>query len=187
MRLFAGDPLWCSASILQHAHEATPADIKQATEKIGPILGDQILAVFAFPNQVTATFTSNHKNQAAAGPWGIELVGTKRAVRILADINPRILVGEHTRFSDQGAELRWLPWQDDPGLKSSPAERTVGAANKRVTDDWIKAVRENHSPECSGENAMRAIEMAHAVFASALQRARIAIPLKTRSHPLDRA
>jgi predicted dehydrogenase len=185
MRLFAGDPLSCAATILEGGREATFADIKQATEKIGPILGDQVVAIFTFPNQVTATFQSNRKRQSAAGPWGVELVGTKRAVRVLADINPRILIGEHTRFSDQGAELRWLPWQDDPSLKSSPAEKTVGAANKRVTDDWLKAIRENRSPECSEENAMRALEMAHAVFASGLQHARVPFPLEKRSHPLE--
>jgi hypothetical protein len=37
---------------------------------------------------------------------------------------------------------------------------------------------------CSGYAAMRALEMAMAVFAAGLARGRVAFPLKNRQHPL---
>src|ERR1051326_7928007 len=58
MRLFAGDPLWCSARVSENGKEVTPADAKKPTEDIGPVLGDEVEAQFTFGNGVIASFTS---------------------------------------------------------------------------------------------------------------------------------
>ena len=63
MRFFAGDPLWCTARVLQAGREITAADAHPATENIGPVAGDDIFAQFAFPNAVNATFTSRIQNR----------------------------------------------------------------------------------------------------------------------------
>lgn len=184
MRFYAGEPVWCSARILAEGKEVAPPEIKRATEGIGPIIGDRIYATIAFPREVTASFVSDHRNQEAAGPWGIELIGTKRSIRILADIYPRIFVGEHTKFSDAGAHLNWEPWAGNSQANATASERTVPAANNRVADDWLKAIAEDREPVCSGMNGMKAVEIAHGIFAAGLSRQRVEFPLKNRKHPL---
>jgi predicted dehydrogenase len=182
MRFFAADPLWCTARILEKSREVTRADAKHATEEIGPIIGDDIFAQFAFPNNVNATFRSARPNQAAAGHWGIEMIGTKAAVRVLADINPSILIREHPKTGSDPSSENWQKW---PGESSILQDKSVAAANRRVVEDWLGAIRQNKEPVCSGFNAMRAIEMAHAIFAAGLERTRISLPLKNRKHPLQ--
>jgi predicted dehydrogenase len=71
MRLFAGQPKWCSAQVLQDGRDAKAEDWRLAGEEIGPILGDEIEAQFSFDKNVWATFTSrgNCAMSWATGEW----------------------------------------------------------------------------------------------------------------------
>lgn len=182
MRFFAGEPQWCTARVLQAGQPVTPQSSRPATEGIGLVLGDYVFAQFAFAGGVNATFTSGKANQQAAGPWGLELIGTKGAARVLADMCPRVFVRSHGDWRT----TEWKPVEGDPTTASSDAERSVQRANDRVVDDWLEAIQTNREPACSGFAAMKAVEMAHAVFAASLSGERVAIPLKNREHPLAR-
>jgi predicted dehydrogenase len=179
MRLVAGDPLWCSAHILQKGREVTVGDARDATEKIGRVLGDEIEAQFAFPNGVHGTFTSRGRNRETAGHWGIEITGSKGAVRILADIGPRVFVRQTPSWSDTGAKIEWQPLSPPQGAKEPG-----GAGNARLVDDWLGAIESNREPASSGHTARNAIEMVMAVYQAGLSRGRVSFPLKQREHPL---
>jgi predicted dehydrogenase len=182
MRLFAGDPQWCTAHILQKGSEVTIADARDATEKIGRVLGDEIEAQFGFPNGVHGTFTSRGRNREAAGHWGIELVGSKGVVRILADIGPRIFVRQAPAWSDAGAKIEWQPLDAAPAGVKEPS----GRGNARLVDDWLAAIESNREPASSGLTARNAIEMVMAVYQAGLSRGRVSLPLKQREHPLGK-
>jgi predicted dehydrogenase len=184
MRLFGGDPLWCSARVTQNGKDITLKDARQATEDIGPIAGDEIHAQFAFRNGLNASFVSRAQYRGAAGHWGIELIGSKGRVRILADIWPNLLLLSPGEWKPAGTTFDWRPWKDDPTLAAAAAERTTAKANARVVDDWLEAIRLKRDPACSGYNAMKALEMAMAVFQAGLTGARASFPLKPRNHPL---
>ena len=184
MRFLAGDPLWCTARILQAGHEITLGDAHTATETIGPVAGDDIFAQFAFPNGVNATFTSRARNRELAGPWNIELLGTKGAAKVQMDIAPRVYGLKSGNWTPQGKTSEWRPLENDPALGLPASERSVAGANQRVVDDWLAAIAENRDPICSGHAGMKALEMAMAVFAAGLARQRIEFPLKHRHHPL---
>jgi predicted dehydrogenase len=181
MRLFAGDPLWCTAHILHRGREALMGDIRAAGEKIGPVLGDEIEAQFSFPKGVHGTFTSRARNRETAGHWGIELIGSKSAIRLLADIVPRVFVRSQTAWSDSGAKTEWspMPWDKPPDFKPG-----VDGANGRMLDDLLASIEKNQQPACSGLDATKAIEMAMAIYHAGLSRERITFPLKARGHPL---
>jgi len=66
-------------------------------------------------------------------------------------------------WTAQGRTSEWRLWEQDPSLHLGDAERGFTAANKRVVDDWLAAIRESREPVCSGTAAMRALEMAMAV------------------------
>lgn len=182
VRLFAGDPLWCNARILQSGREVTLADAHPATEGIGPIVGDEIEATFAFPRGVNVHYTSRAQNAKTAGPWGMELIGSKGRARLLNDVFIDAFIWRGSEVSAKGQSGGWVPLEGaTPGTTE---ERSFPASNRRVVDDWLAAIRENREPVCSGHAGMKALEMIHAIFAAGIARTRVALPLKDRRHPL---
>lgn len=184
MRLFAGDPQWCSARVLEKGREAQLADARAATEDIGPVVGDQIDAQFAFASGVLGTFTSRAGLRDHAGWWGMELIGDKGSARILLDIWPRVMLAKRSPWTDDGRSETWAPLEDDPAAKAPLIERSTDRANARVVDDWLRAIAESREPACSGRNGAKAVEMVHAVWRAGLSGGRVALPLAERGHAL---
>jgi len=184
MRFLAGDPLWCAARVLQAGHEITLEDAHPATEDIGPVAGDEILAEFAFGKGIHATFVSRAKNREPAGPWGIELVGSKASIKILTEMVPRIYRLKGGNWTTRGKTMEWQLWEQDPTLNWADSERGFAGANERVVNDWLAAITQDREPVCSGSAATRALEMVMAVFGAGLARGRVAFPVKDRQHPL---
>jgi predicted dehydrogenase len=181
MRLFAGDPLWCTAEVLHRGREATANDARVAGEKIGPVLGDEIEAQFGFSKGVHGTFTSRARNRETAGHWGIEFIGSKGAIRLLADIVPRVFIRSPISWSDSGAKAEWspMPWEKPADFKPG-----VDGANARMLDNLLAAIETGRQPSCSASDATKAIEMVMAIYHAGLTRARVTLPLKQRTHPL---
>lgn len=184
VRCFAGEAQWCSARILQGGREVTLADARTASEDIGPIVGDEIDAMFALAKGVNVRFTSRAKNAPASGPWGMELVGTKGSVRVLSDVYPQVLWLQSGGVTLEGEVRTWRPRAGEPSASATTVERGFPASNRRVVDDWLAAIRENREPVCDGYAAMKSLEMIHAVFAAGISRGRVELPLKKRQHPL---
>jgi predicted dehydrogenase len=183
VRFFAGDARWCSARVLQKGREITSTDAHPATEDIGPIAGDEITALFALPAGVNVHYTSRAKNAATAGPWGMELIGTKGRARLLNDVHTTVFLERAEKMSVRGGVREWVPIEANP---NGPVAGTAGqlSGNGRVVDDWLAAIRNNEQALCSGFAAMKSLEMIHAVFAAGLSRGRVELPLKNREHPL---
>jgi predicted dehydrogenase len=184
LRLFAGEPDWCSARVLQNGREITRADVRAASEGIGPVVGDAIFAHFAFPNGVNATFQSRGDYRQTAGPWGLELIGTKGRVRIKANLWPEVWVCGQRGPERADAARDWQRLEGDPTLSLQPGEMTPATANARLVDDWLAALVQDREPICSGFNGMKAVEMALAVFEAGLTRGRVLLPMMRRTHPL---
>lgn len=184
LRSLVGDPVWCTARILQSGREFTRSDARTAKEQIGLIGGNEIDAQFAFANGVFATFTSRGKLRETVGRWGIELIGSKGLVRILMDVFPAVYFLKPGTWTPEGKTDSWQPLKDDPALKLSAEEKGFGPANRRVVDDWLEAIRANCEPACSGRAGMKAVEMVMAVYHAGLSGKRIPFPLTDRRHPL---
>jgi predicted dehydrogenase len=180
MRLFAGDARWCTAQVLQQGRDITAADARVVTEQFGPVAGDQIYAQFAFAHGVTGAFHSRAKLRDSVGHWGIEFTGSKGSARLLADINARVFVTTPTPWSDGGRTDAWQPFKP----ANVPEGGDTAAANRRVAEDWLAAIRTNGQPACSGHAAMKSLEMIMAVYHAALAGTRVSLPLKERGHPL---
>jgi predicted dehydrogenase len=182
MRLFAGDAQWCGARVTQAGRDITPTDARVMKDNVGPVAGDEVTAQFGFAKGVTATFTSRAKLREHTGHWGIEFIGTKGAARILANIPPQVFALKSSGWKPDGKADEWRRLPDDPTLNQPAAGFTE--ANARLVDDWLDAIAKNRAPECSGHNAMKAIEMLMAVYQSALGAKRVSLPLNNRRHPL---
>jgi predicted dehydrogenase len=179
LRMFAGDPVWCSARVLAGGRDITRADARLVKDNVGLVAGDEIFATYAFPDGVNATFTSSQKLRETTGGWGLELYGSKGAARIISDLAPNVFL----RRTEMKGNVRTHTWEPfDPA--------TVKVEDKHPLDpvgDWLDAIAANREPECSLKNAAWAVEMVCAVYASALSGQRAAFPLKERGHPLEKA
>jgi len=177
MRLFLGDPLWCTARVLREGRDITSASRRIVNDNVGYVAGDQVFAQFAFPKAVNATFTSAAKLSETVGHWGIEFFGSKGAARINCDIAPNVFVRRSTGWKSEGKTDAWELL--DVSLVKSPPPQNHGPVG-----DWLDAIAKNREPECSGRNGAWAVEMVMAVYHAALSGRRVSFPLVSRNHPL---
>jgi predicted dehydrogenase len=187
-RLFAGEVKWCQASIQHHGKPATLADAKESpSDKVGLVVGDDISAHFAMESGINVTFRSRVGLEKAAGPFGMEIIGTRGIVRLNSGFAPGISL---LKEPNRSATTRVENWQDWNGGVDPASEVTFeglsgyDASHRRVVRDWLEAIAEKREPLGSGERAMKAIEMAHGVFQAGIEGKRIEFPLVKRTHPL---
>jgi predicted dehydrogenase len=190
-RFFAGNPLWCTSRVLNdEGRDVTRADARPGkNDVLGPVAGREIDAQFAFANGVSGRFMSRRRQQRWPGSWGLVLVGSRGAAHVRAGHPPELWV--LTPPEDVDAPLWQGPWERWAEDAAMAQEETLGdnasrmdRANRRVVDDWLVAIKDDREPQCSGEAAMRALEMIHAVYWAALEKGRVPFPLEERRHPL---
>jgi predicted dehydrogenase len=187
-RLFGGEVQWCQARMRHQGKVPTIADAKESpTDKVGPVVGDDIFASFAMDSGVNVTFRSRVGLEKAAGPFGMEIIGTRGIVRLNSGFAPGIsLLKEPNRAPTTRVE-NWQDWTGgiDPASEATFEGLTgYDASHRRVVRDWLNAIGEQREPLGSGERAMKAIEMAHGVFQAGITGQRVEFPLVKRTHPL---
>ena len=178
MRLFGGDALWCRAGVTLAGRDITKADARMPRDNVGLVAGDEVNAQFGFAKGVIGTFTSRARLREAAGPWGLELLCTKGAARIATNIPTQVFTRPLNSWNAEGSGIAW---------KRPAGPAPAGSflqANARLVDDLIAAADSKREPECSGRNAMRAVEMVMAVYRASLTGSKVAMPLAERGHPL---
>jgi predicted dehydrogenase len=117
----------------------------------------------------------------------MEIIGTQGIVRLKSGFAPSLSL---LLNPDRVATSRVENWQTWNGGVDSTTETTFeglagyDASHRRVVRDWLDAIREQREPLASGERALKAIEMAHGVFAAGISGERVPFPLMKRTHPL---
>jgi predicted dehydrogenase len=187
-RLFGGEVQWCQARMRHQGKVPTIADAKESSsDKVGPVVGDDIFASFAMDSGVNVTFRSRVGLEKAAGPFGMEIIGSRGVVRLNSGFAPTISI---LTDPNRAATTRVENWQDWTGGVDLASEATFegltgyDASHRRVVRDWLQAIEESREPLGSGERAMKAIEMAHGVFQAGITGQRVDFPLVKRTHPL---
>jgi predicted dehydrogenase len=187
-RVFAGEVQWCHARIRVNGRPPLPDDARETpADRVGPVVGDDIFAHFAMASGVNVTFRSRAGLEQAAGPFGMEIVGSRGKVRLHSGAEPEIFLLARPKRDEPARPETWMAWTG--GI--SPSEETTidgltgyDAAHRRVVRDWLQSIDERREPLCSGERARQAIEMAHGVFQSGLEGRKVDFPLVQRAHPL---
>ena len=181
MRLFAGPVAWCQATVTQKGRPITAGEGRLTKDWVGPVAGDEISAQFGFASGVLGSFTSRNKLKALLDPWGLELLGTQGAARIIMDGTQRVYTRPGALWGKEGKGADWKPLT--VGAKKSGPQPVV--PNGHVADDLLAAILQpKRELACSGANALAAVEMVMAVYQAALKGARVPVPLTDRTHPL---
>ena len=198
-RFLFGDPGWVFGHVSEKGRDAVPADAHEPTEPVGTVAGDEIVALFGFPNNVHCHFESR-RGMFEGKDWrfGMTIVGSKaklafrygereRILRICRSPSPFEEAGEFEPVNETA-----LP--EIPGATPLPREKTGSGIlayfarnNRRAAWDLLCAAEEDRDPLSSGRDARWALEMIHGVYVSHLQGRRVSLPLTDRHHPLEQA
>jgi predicted dehydrogenase len=188
VRLFGGEANFCSATITKEGEPVIAEDAHfSEKEDIGPVLGDAIHAEFLLDSGVHVSYVSDRRLHFLHGPWGIEFIGTKGKARLFAGQPPTLslLIDDDPASPDRSA--RWVRWpeKDEPYHESVDGFSGNDAANRLVVRDWLAAIAEDRDPVCSGENALKCLEMVQGVWQAGATMKRAYFPLANRLHPLE--
>ena len=123
MRLFAGDPLWCSARVLAQGRDVTLADARRVRDDVGRVAGDQVHAQFAFGGGIHALFTSAGPLRRTLGEWGLELLGSRGAARIVCDVAPLVFLRRDGAWRARGGPSNGRRWRRSRGRRSGSLGR----------------------------------------------------------------
>jgi predicted dehydrogenase len=179
MRFFAGDPLWCSAHVTVRGRDITRADAREATERLGPVAGDEIAATYWFASGVHGYFASRPNDATTGDRFGLMLLGSKGAIFVPTTQVPGAppdILRSRSWTSGAWAKIPVAPEEDI---------RERGAANRLMVRDLLDAIESGREPVCNHRDGRWTIEMTMAVYQSHFAAgARVTFPLKDRAHPL---
>ena len=187
VRMFAGDPMWCSANVITEGARSTREDIFEDPEGLfGSLAGDTIQAEFFTENHVMVHFVSDRKLKMVTGGWGMEFVGSHGIMRFLAGSQPEFSLLENPGHRSAITEEHWGIWPENLEFYHYEEDGIpqADAANRLVIYDWLDAITEDREACCSGRRATRALEMVHAVWQSGLSGKRVFFPMANRHHAL---
>jgi predicted dehydrogenase len=172
LKYFAGEPLWCSARVVQGGREITLEDSRE--DPTGRSAGDAVHASYAFAGNVQGHFVWQRQ-----GPYQMTLYGSKGVIHFMITDDPQIY-----HFPDP----EWTPGKPgvDWQLVAAPKNVMTGAeANVHLLiADLFRAIESDTQSVSSFYEARVVLEMLLAVYASQLQGGRVSFPLRERKHPL---
>lgn len=180
---FFGMPEWCEAEVLNGTRPVTPADVREATEPLGPIAGDTIHARYGYANGLRGYFDSVKNPDGNQGRWGIDVYGTQGIISIRMAPVPPIALFTSAAWAPERGNNRWRPLPEAPRPELS--EGPVGHY-KPIVDDLIDSIETNREPFTSIQAGQNAHELIQAIFETCPAEGRVAIPAQQRTHPLTR-
>jgi predicted dehydrogenase len=183
MIYFLGNPLSCMANVTVGGRQAVRTDIHEATEPLGPVIGDRIHAVYEFPNEVAGFFATVKNRDGNQGRWGLDIYGTKGLVTIRMNTVPEVHMLSSPSWAPDGKDRQWEPFPDLPRVKFRHPR--VGQYAP-IVDDLIESIERDRVPSTSLGAGRDSLAMIQGVFETCLHDGRVTFPLQNRSHPLKR-
>ncbi|NUM55749.1 MAG: Gfo/Idh/MocA family oxidoreductase [Candidatus Hydrogenedentes bacterium] len=178
-----GKPQWCYSDITFNGKPATKENVTEATEPLGPIVGNRITAAFGLGNGVPAFFSSMKSKDGNGGRWGIDVYGTQGVMSIRQNIGPEIFVLKDSSWSPGGSDKKWEPL---PNAPQSPDQGDHLQRYSIIVNDLIDSIEKDKQPVINLNSGRDALELIQAVFDSCVQGKRVEIPVEDRTHPLKR-
>jgi predicted dehydrogenase len=184
MRIVLGDPRWVFAHVTQDGGGIRRTNVRQASEPIGPVAGNQVAAMFAFDGGVHGYFGSKANQRTHPKRFGYYFFGSEGVIYMpnALDSDPYILRSPAWMPDEQH---RWekIEAPADADAKITGIER--GHANARMVRDLLEAIDQKRDPVCSARDGRWTVEMVLSIYQSQRTGARVEFPLKDRRHPLE--
>lgn len=185
MRLFAGEPRWCFARIVQNGKPATKAEVHDGGENLGPILGDDIAATYGFDNGVIGTFGTRQAKHGAGSRYGLHLYGTKGVIHLTTGSLPAAHWLDDPSWSPGQSKVQWQEiTSNGVGKPETIKDTGLVLGNEWIVKDLLEAIEKDRQPLGSMYDGRAALEMILAVYEAHRVKGPVELPLKNRKHPL---
>ena len=181
MLFFMGRPQWCMSSITVDGRAATSDDVAQPSEPVGPILGNEMQAMFYFKNSVPGFFSSRKNAEGYPGKWGLDIYGAKGIITIRMGRYPETAWARTRTWAPAKGGVKWEPL---PGAVELQGDDPSDVMNAFAIDDLLEAIERDREPGVSLRSGRDCYEMIQAVYAAHINGGRIDLPLVERRHPL---
>jgi len=187
LHYFGGQPLACSATVLQGGKPVSKEQVKDGDEGVGPLAGNEVHARYEMERGYPAFFDSVQGAGVSAAGFGIQLVGTEGIIDLRADKEPNAQLMAGSPFLPVTDPRAWVVITSGGVGVPEPITdiRDQVGGHLAPARDLLAAIREDRQPLCSLEDGRVTIEMIMAVFESHRQGgARVELPLTNRENPL---
>lgn len=185
LRYFLGDPKWVVSHVTNDGEEMSAKHVRNPTEPLGPIAGNQIAAMFAFANGVHGYFASRATDQTDPLRFGTWLYGSKGVLFLPNAIYPGgglYLLRSPAWLPDE--RNRWERIDAKPDMTGLRIAGDHEIANALMVADLVRAIENNGKPNCNEEDGRWTVEMVHGVYQAQKSKDRVSFPLQSRNHPL---
>jgi len=186
MRVLGGNPQWCFAQVKAEGHPVTKGDVREGTEGIGPLAGDEIHAMYRFDAVTTGYFSTHRARHGASVRYGLQVYGSKGILTMTMGAVPEIWCVEDPSWQPGRSKAQWKRISSDgvgkPELLSDPNH---AFGNHLIALDLIRAIETDTQPKGSMYDGRAALEMILAVYESHRLNAPVRLPLENRRHPLS--
>jgi predicted dehydrogenase len=183
MHHLGGDPLWCSAQVWHGGKPATRSDIAPGNEGIGPLVGDQLAAMYGLESGATGYFAS--KKNAAGGRFGLQVYGSKGIIEILTGHLPQAWFLADPAWSPGRSNAKWERITSAGVGQPEPIkDGGLDGGNDLAVADLLDAIEQDRQPECNMYEGRTTVEMITAVFAAHFAGKAVKMPLEQRTSPL---
>lgn len=198
MLWFFGKPQCVTADIRNDGKPAAATPWTETVEPIGPAIGDEIFAVFRFPDAVHGIFESRRNLYKRDNRMGVSVIGSKGQLSLRfsdGSRNPQPLRFSNAPCSpDDESFNENVKWAEDrviPGVE--PIDYSVLGrlspvfieAGRYAAWDLMQSILEDRLPVANVYEARTTLEMIYGIYAAHLAKTTIDFPLKDRRHPLD--
>ena len=187
MNYFGGQPTSCSAVLLQDGRRINRHDVRDGSEGLGPMGGNEVHARYEMSRGVVGYFDSIANDGTQSAGFGLQLVGSEGIVNIQCDKHPLAWLCPGNPFAPTKEPRPWLPistagvGQPEPRDDLSELVSHHGAPAR----DLVISVREDRRPVCNLAEGALTVEMVCAVFEShRLGSQAVEFPLKERENSL---
>lgn len=184
---FGGDPVSCTASVLQEGKLVTKDNVKEGDEGIGPLAGNEVHARYELSKGMPLFFDSIQAAGVKEAGFGLQIIGTKGIIDFRADAEPLAHLLPGSPFRPTAEPRAWVPITTGGVGKPEPVKDLgkLVSSHEVAGRDLISAMQENRAPLCDAEQGRQTIELISAIFEShRLGGQRVTLPLKTRVNPL---
>jgi len=186
MRFLAGDPQWCFARVTENGKPVTRAEVRDGAEGLGPLAGDAITAMYGFAPPTTGFFATHRARHAPGTRFALHIFGSKGQIALRTDLTPVFLL-EDPSWNPGRSGVPWQPvTSGGVGAPEAQPPYTLRYGNGLIARDLMRCVEEDREPLGSVKDGRAALEMILAVYESHRLNAPVSLPLRDRTHPLER-
>lgn len=194
---FFGKPQWVMGRVRCDGRDMNKADAHEATEPMGLVAGDQVIASFGFAEGVDGHFQSRRGLADDTEPrMSITIVGSKARLFFRYDSQRQLRMVHSDRPLEEGGTFEAVDVKPLSDIQDAqPIESIVmgdaarylyfAKANRYAAVDLLDAIVQDRHPLASGRSARWALELIHGVYASHLSGKWLSLPLTERDHPLE--